>query len=146
MKISTKGRYGLRALVDLAMSASQEPVPLRQIADRQHISEGYLEQVFSQLRKAGIVQSLKGPQGGYLLAGSPEMLTVGRVLTLLEGDLSVVEVHKEDAESSVEVCLRSLVWEKIDESVRDVVEGITLQDLVAAHARRDEVAGDLYSI
>jgi Rrf2 family protein len=131
MKISTKGRYGLQALVDLASIGGTEPVALRLIADRQGISEGYLEQVFSQLRKTGLILSIKGPHGGYLLAQPADQISIGSILTLLEGDLSVAEPVKDNGSNLVPKCLQDLVWDRIDESVRLAVGSIMLQDLVA---------------
>jgi Rrf2 family protein len=130
MKISTKGRYGLQALVDLASIGGTEPVALRQIADRQGISEGYLEQVFSQLRKTGLILSIKGPHGGYLLAQPADQISIGSILTLLEGDLSVVEVGNHSENNIVAKCLQKMVWSRIDESVRLAVDSVVLQDLV----------------
>jgi Rrf2 family protein len=94
MKLSTKGRYGLRAMVDLAVHSSGEHVALYSIAERQNISENYLEQVFSILRKAGLVKSVKGAQGGYTLADKPSNISIGAILRVLEGDLSVPRYAK----------------------------------------------------
>ena len=87
MRISTKGKYGLRAMVDLAVHSADSPIPLSSIAERQDLSLGYMEQVFSVLRKAGLVKSIKGAQGGYILAEDAASITVGDVLRALEGDL-----------------------------------------------------------
>ena len=84
MKVSTKGRYGLRAMIDLSLYSKNELVPLASIAERQDISKSYLEQVFSALRKAGLVKSIKGAQGGYSLSTGPEDITVGMILRALE--------------------------------------------------------------
>ena len=91
MKISTKSRYGLRAMVDLAVYAEVEQLSLNTIAGRQEVSVNYLEQIFSSLRKAGLVKSVKGAQGGYILADHPDRISVGMVLRVLEGDLSVAQ-------------------------------------------------------
>ena len=107
IQISTRGQYGLRALVDLAINASSGPIPLSSIAGRQSLSLGYLEQVFSSLRKAGLVRSVKGAQGGYILADSQAKITVGDVLRALEGDLNVVDDKDKDetSETIIEQCL-----------------------------------------
>lgn len=133
MKLSTKGRYGLRAMVDLAVNSSSDHVSLCSIAERQSISENYLEQVFSILRKAGLVKSVKGAQGGYSLSNSPSELKVGIILRALEGKLSVVDEETQDASSShrsIESCIQTLVWDKMNESLNQVVDTLTLEDLV----------------
>ncbi len=132
MQISTRGRYGLRAMVDLAIYSVDEHVALNSIAERQNISESYLEQLFSALRKGGLVKSIKGSQGGYALADSPSKITVGAVLRLLEGKLfSVAESSdKEVVNSTIEYCLSENVWEKINASICSIVDSITLEDLV----------------
>lgn len=131
MKMSTKGRYGLRAMLDLALNSGGDHVALNTIAERQNISSNYLEQVFSVLRKAGLVNSVKGAQGGYVLADSPNRVTVGQILRVLEGDLVIAGDHIDsEAANSVEYCLRKQVWEKINESINEVVDAITLEDLM----------------
>lgn len=132
MKISTKGRYGLRAMIDLTVNSAGDHVALNSIAERQNVSENYLEQVFSTLRKAGLVKSIKGAQGGYVLAHKASDITVGNILRALEGNLSVIDETSEgkEASASMEQCLSSNVWEKINESVNSVVDAITLEDLV----------------
>ena len=91
MKISTKGRYGLRLMVDLAVHYEQGLVPLKEIAVRQEISEKYLEQIMMQLNRSGLVRSVRGAQGGYCLAQPPESITVGAVLRVMEGSLAPVD-------------------------------------------------------
>lgn len=137
MKISTKGRYGLRAMVDLAANSEGEHVSLNSIAERQDVSENYLEQVFSTLRKANLVKSVKGAQGGYVLAESPSRIFVGDILRALEGDLSVIDRQDESREppDSIEYCLTEGVWEKINESVSSVVDSITLEDLAIQYKK-----------
>lgn len=132
MRISTKGRYGLRAMVDLAVYSTGDHVSLKSIAERQNISEGYLEQVFSTLRKAGLINSIKGAQGGYILADRAENITVGSILRALEGDLSVIDENdlKEFTDGKIECCITLEVWKAINESINKVVDGITLEDLV----------------
>lgn len=130
MKVSTKGRYGLRAVIDLIINSNGENVPLITIAERQDISKNYLEQVFSSLRKAGIVNSTKGAQGGYYLADKPSNITIGDVLRVLEGDLSVVNSDPDSQENLIEQCIQKNVWDKIDNQVNEIIDGITLEDLV----------------
>ncbi|QSX07761.1 Rrf2 family transcriptional regulator [Alkalibacter rhizosphaerae] len=136
MKISTKGRYGIRAMVDLAVHFTGEHEALGNIAQRQGISNNYLEQVFSTLRKAGLVKSIKGSQGGYLLAKDPKEITAKMILEVLEGDLSVVDEKKEGAASteSIQYYLKGQLWEKINNSVQKVVEDITLDELAKGYS------------
>lgn len=131
MKMSTKGRYGLRAMVDLAVNSSGEHVSLNSIADRQNVSENYMEQVFSTLRKAGLVKSVKGAQGGYVLGDKPSNITVGTVLRTLEGNLSIIDQVDESKRlgNDIEYCVTVNVWEKINASINEVVDSITLEDL-----------------
>lgn len=131
MKVSTKGRYGLRAMVDLAIHSSDGHVALNAIADRQDISVNYLEQVFSTLRKAGLVKSIKGAQGGYMLSMRPSQMTVGMILRALEGKLVVVdETENTGADQSVQHCIQLMVWDVMTETVNKMVDQMTLEDLV----------------
>ncbi len=135
MKISTKGRYGLRAAIDLAMYGGASAVSISSIAERQQLSESYLEQLMAKLRKADIVTSVRGAQGGYILKRSPKDISVGDVLRALEGNLRPVdclaiedenETHCENAD----LCVTKYVWTRISESINDTVNSITLQDLL----------------
>lgn len=132
MKISTKGRYALRLMIDLAENNTGIPVSLRDVARRQGISDKYLEQIISVLNKAGYVRSVRGAQGGYLLKREPEEYTVGMILRLTEGSLAPVACIEDDEIvcERQDACVTSIVWKKINDAVRDVVDGITLQDLV----------------
>lgn len=135
MKISTKSRYGLRALVDLAIHSNGEQVPLAHIAKRQNLSVNYLEQVFALLKKGAIVKSIKGAQGGYILARSAAEITVSDVIKALEGEILIVEEEVRKNETSLvyqnmQKCLQAEVWDKITESVRQTMDEITLEDLI----------------
>ena len=135
MKISTKGRYALRMMLDLAIYDTGEPVSLKDIAKRQEISEKYLEQIISVLNKAGFVRSIRGANGGYVLRRHPNEYTVGEILRLTEGSLTPVACVGEegiDCERSND-CVTVLVWEKLYKAINDVVDNITLQDLVDKH-------------
>jgi len=148
MKLSTKGRYGLRAMVDLAVNSGGDQVSLGSIAQRQNISENYLEQVFSTLRKAGLVKSVKGSQGGYMLAGDQSVLTVGRILRALEGDLSVVDDDDAEGElpAGIQSCIRRNVWNRINDSINTLVDSITLEDLVFEHRKLNKQDVVMYYI
>ncbi len=132
MKISTKGRYALRLMLDLAMDTSGEPVRIKDVAERQEISVKYLEQIVSILAKAGYVRSIRGPQGGYRLAREPEDYTVGMILRLTEGSLTPVECAEAEpgACSREDTCVTRKLWKELDEAIRSVVDKYTLEDLV----------------
>ncbi len=132
MKISTKGRYGLRSMVDIALNSTGDFIPLKLIAERQNISENYLEQVFSTLRKTDLVRSIRGSQGGYSLSREASKITVGEVLRALEGELSITgdDSNTSTFEKSVEDCINIAVWQEVNKSINKVVDSITLEDLV----------------
>ena len=132
MKISTKGRYGLRAIVDLTINSTKGHVDLKNIADRQNISKSYLEHMFSSLKKAGLVKSIKGPQGGYLLSRNPANITVGDVLRALEGNLSIIDedILISEEKTPLRHCIHNNVWFKINDAINEVVNNITLENLV----------------
>jgi Rrf2 family cysteine metabolism transcriptional repressor len=134
---STKGRYGLRAMIDLSLYSKNELVPLASIAERQDISKSYLEQVFSALRKAGLVKSIKGAQGGYSLSTGPEDITVGMILRALEGDLSVVPMEDGVISNRIESYIRENVWNKIDDKVFAFVNKLTLKDITDDYLKKD---------
>lgn len=133
MKLSTKGRYGLRAVLDLAMHTSEEAVSLSAIAERQGISISYLEQLIAKLKKAGIVNSIRGAQGGYVLAKPPEEISIGEVLRCLEGNLNPVdcaEIEKNNGCSSSQFCVTKYVWKRISDSINKTVDEMMLSELV----------------
>jgi Rrf2 family protein len=147
MKLSTKGRYGLRAMLDLAVNSAGDHVSLYNIAERQGVSENYLEQVFSALRKAGLVKSVKGAQGGYILAHQPSKTTVGTILRALEGDLSVVDDEKENSAGNLVIrCIKNEVWDRMNESLNKVVDSITLEDLLLDYRKMEGVNNEMYFI
>lgn len=133
MKISTKGRYALRLMLDLAVNSNGQPVSLKDIAKRQQISDKYLEQIISVLNRAGYVRSIRGAQGGYYLKKDPSQYTVGMILRLTEGSLSPVACIEEDGEilcDKQSSCVTFIVWKKMNDAITEVVDGITLQDLI----------------
>lgn len=134
MKLSTKGRYGLRAVIDLALHCDEEAIALSSIAERQNISISYLEQLVAKLKKAGIVESKRGAQGGYILAKSPEEISVGDILRALEGDLHPVdcaEIYGGKATCrSSDLCVTKYVWKRISDSINDAVDALMLSELV----------------
>lgn len=131
MKISTKGRYALRLMLDIALDESEGPVRLKEIASRQGISDKYLEQIISILNKAGYVKSVRGPMGGYHLVRKPEEYTVGEILELTEGSLSPVECAGDYGSCErQEKCASQILWKKLNDAIYQVVDSVTLKDLV----------------
>jgi Rrf2 family protein len=133
MKISTKGRYGLRAMVDLGVYSKNEPVSISSIAERQQISDSYLEQLFGKLKKAGLVLSIRGAQGGYQLARKPEEISVGDILRVLEGDLMSVTCGGDEEEHSCQAsdyCVTKYVWKKVHEGIIAAVDHLPLAELI----------------
>ncbi len=131
MKISTKGRYGLRTMIDLAINYNAGYIPLKDIAKRQELSEKYLEQIMTPLNRSGLVNSVRGAQGGYTLKHPAETITVGMVLRALEGSLSPVDcIDRGNSCPRSEVCISIFVWRKLKGAIDDVVDNITLADLV----------------
>ena len=128
MKISTRGRYGLRAVIDLAMHEEQGCVPLGDIALRQDLSLNYLEGIFSYLKRAGIVIGMAGAQGGYRLAKRPEELSIWELMHVLEGSMSVSDPLTQDSPPLRRFLQRS-VWDKVDQNVEKALSEITLKDL-----------------
>ena len=131
MKLSTKGRYGLRALIDLALYSENETVSIQSIARRQNISDSYLEQLMRKLRSAGLIVSVRGAQGGYKLARPANEISVGDVLRALEGSLEAVTCGGEDNScQGADLCVTKFVWERINSCIRDPVDSIKLSQLV----------------
>ena len=140
MRISTRGRYALRMMLDMALADSGKPVRVKEIAERQEISEKYMEQIISVLNKAGFVRGIRGAQGGYLLSRAPKDYTVGMILRLTEGELAPVACVGQnpidcDRRSS---CVTVRIWEKLYDAISEVVDNITLQDLVDWHNEQSD--------
>jgi Rrf2 family protein len=132
MRLSTVGRYALRAMVDLACQGGGEPVPRHEIAARQEVSERYLAQLFLKLRYAGLVESVRGPGGGYLLARPPEEITAGDVLRAVEETLAPVFCvgDEEDAVCDrADGCPTHWLWQRLGETIRQTLDSVTLAEL-----------------
>ena len=133
MKLSTKGRYGLRAMIDLAIHGKEEAVSIASIAARQKISESYLEQLIPKLRKAGMISSVRGAGGGYMLAKPASEISVGDILRALEGSLDPVDCAGLPGASGCTAsggCVTKYVWQKINESINQTVDGMNLEELI----------------
>ncbi len=132
MKISSKGRYAIDVMVDLALHDKGEPISVKDIAKRKQISNKYLEQIISMLQKAGLVHSIRGAQGGYRLRKRPEEYSVGAILRATEGDLSPVSCVEEGNSDCAHkaTCSTIKIWQELNKAINDVVDNITLADLV----------------
>ncbi|NLF80784.1 MAG: Rrf2 family transcriptional regulator [Clostridia bacterium] len=133
MNISTRGRYGLRAVLDLAVNYSERPVTLSAIAARQQLSEGYLEQLMVPMKKAGIIASTRGAQGGYYLAREPQDILVGDVFRALEGPLALVACISEEKTERCQrkdICGSAFIWSEIQTAISDVLNKYTVADLI----------------
>ena len=132
MMISTKGRYALRIMIDLAQHDGDMPVSVREIAQRQDISGKYMEQIISVLTRASLLRSVRGAQGGYHLAKAPEEITVGMILRATEGDLAPAECVTTGGQSCERsgVCPSQRVFQKVYSAINDVIDGISLRDLM----------------
>ena len=133
MKLSTKGRYGLRAMIDLALYSEKEPASIASIAARQHISESYLEQLIAKLRKAGLVTSVRGACGGYIPGRPVEEISVGDILRALEGNLDPVDcpgIQNNSGCDGSDVCVTKYVWQRINDSINRTVDEIKLSELL----------------
>ena len=131
MKISTKGRYALRLMMELALNGNDTPISIKEIALRQGISDKYLEQIISIMNSAGYVRSIRGAGGGYVLTNEPGSYTVGMILRQTEGSLAPVAcVDENNPCDRVENCATTEVWRRLNTAINDVVDNITLQDLI----------------
>jgi Rrf2 family transcriptional regulator, cysteine metabolism repressor len=134
VKLSTKGRYGVAAMYELALHYGEGPISLRSIAANQGISEHYLEQLICTLRNAGYVTSIRGAQGGYVLSKDPASITVGDIITTMEGPIALVDCLLTNADENsycekAGACVTRGVWAKVCDSINSVLESISLADL-----------------
>lgn len=146
MKLSTRGHYGVQAMFDLAQHYGEGPIPLKSVAERQNLSEHYLEQLVGSLRKAGLVKSIRGAQGGYILARDPKEITVGDIIRVLEGPVAPVECVGEEMQEScnrLDVCITRLVWQRVKNTIDQVLDSITLADMLE-EAEKLKQQGDFY--
>lgn len=134
MKLSTKGRYGVRAMFDLAMYSGEEAIPLKSVAQREQISEKYLEHLFASLKKAGLIHSIRGAQGGYRLARPAEEITLGDIIRVLEGPVAptdcVVKGSAGEKCDRASECVMRNVWSRLSDEINAILDSITLADIV----------------
>jgi len=133
LRLSTRGHYGLKAMFDLAQHYGTEPIPLKTVAERQNISENYLEQLIATLRKTGLVKSVRGSQGGYILARDPEKITVGDIIRVMEGPIAPVDCVSEIEPAECiqsEYCITRSVWARVRDSLAELMDSISLADML----------------
>lgn len=130
MKLSTKGKYGIKAIVDLALNQGETPVSIKSISQRQGISEYYLEQLFAPLRKAEIIRSIRGAQGGYIINRDLSEVTVLELMNILEGPVEISECVDGESCSNIDCCATRMVWEKLRDSIDSVMGSITIADII----------------
>jgi Rrf2 family protein len=149
MKLSTKGRYGLRAMLEMALNEEQEPMATRTIAERQGISERYLEQLLIPLKQAGLVKSIRGSQGGYILGRKSQDITVGDVIRALEGPIAPVdcvsELNPNECDRS-SFCVTRGIWSQMRDAISAVLDSYTLQDLAVESRQNTQAQRLTYNI
>jgi Rrf2 family cysteine metabolism transcriptional repressor len=133
MKLSTKGKYGVRAVFEIARNFGKGPITIKEISERQGISFSYLEQILHKLGKAGLIESVRGPSGGYLLGRKPQELTIGDIVRVLEGPIALSHCL-EPGESGdcyqADDCVARMVWAKVGEKIEKALDSISFQDLL----------------
>ena len=138
MKLSTKGRYGLRAMIDMASCEDNTPIATRCIAEREGLSERYLEQLMVPLKRAGLIKSVRGSQGGYILARDPQDITAGDIIRVLEGPIAPVECVSEfnpEKCTRSDICVTRTLWSQVRDSSAQVLDSYTLADLARESQR-----------
>lgn len=131
LKLSTKGQYGVRAMFEVARGYPGNPVTIREVAEKQDVSVAYLEQILNKLRRAGLIKSVKGPGGGYLLTRKPDEITIASILKELEGPVAITScLDPDEGCSRVEGCVTHLLWRSLGAKIEAFLETITLRDLI----------------
>lgn len=143
MRLSTKCRYGLRAMIDLAIFSVDKQVALKDVAERQNVSLKYLEQEFSLLKRAGLVRSIKGSKGGYILARTAGEIQVGEIIRALEGDLLVIDVDA-GTSSEIRTFLNHAVWEPLNRDVETYLDSLSLATLAETYTNKGNEGGMFY--
>lgn len=134
MRLSTKGRYGVRAMFDLALHYGEGAIALKSVAQREHISEKYLEHLFASLKKAGLIHSVRGAQGGYRLARAPEEITLGDIIRVLEGPVAptecVIDGKGSEKCDRTSECVMRVIWCRVRDDINAILDGVTLAQVV----------------
>ncbi|MCL5238337.1 MAG: Rrf2 family transcriptional regulator [Nitrospirae bacterium] len=132
LRLSTKGQYGVRAMYEIAKGYPETPVTIKEISEKQDVSVAYLEQILNKLRKAGLIKSIKGPGGGYLLEKKPEEVSIAAILNELEGPVALTScLDPEEGCVRVDSCVTHLLWKALGEKVEAFLKTITLKNLVS---------------
>jgi len=132
LRLSTKGQYGVRAMFEIAKGYPDNPVSIKQISERQDVSEAYITQILNKLMKSGLLKSVKGPGGGYLLSRSPEHMTIAEILNELEGPLAITSCLSPDGACvRVERCVTHLLWKELGHQIESFLSTITLRNLLS---------------
>ncbi len=131
LRLSTKGQYGVRAMYEIAKGSGLGPVTIKRISEEQHVSVAYLEQILSKLRRAGIIKSVKGPGGGYMLARDPKLISIGEILRELEGPVAITScLDPKEGCVRVDSCVTHLLWKSLGDNIKHFLDGMKLQDLL----------------
>ena len=147
MKLSTKGRYGARVMLDLALHFGEGPILLKDIAKRQQISERYLEQLILSLKAAGLVESTRGARGGFTLAKPPSQIRLSEIIQTMEGSIAPVTcVDDPKACSRADVCVTRDIWSEMGKAMSGVLESTTLEDLVQRQREKEKPETIMYHI
>ncbi len=147
IRVSTKGRYGTRVMLELALHFEEGSMLLKDIAKKQEISEGYLEHIIRSLKAAGLVNSTRGAHGGYMLSRAPVQITLKEIVQVLEGSLALVEcVTSPKVCHKVNFCVTREIWGEMTERMVDVLESTSLQDIVERHKQNHRIHSLMYSI
>jgi len=147
MKLSTRGQYGTRALLELSLRYQEGPIPLKDIAKKQQIPLQYLEHLITPLIAGGLVRSTRGAKGGVFLAKSPQEIQLSEAIQLLEGSIAPVEcVNNPEVCSRAELCVTRDIWDELKKAMDGVLESTTLQDLVERHKEKEQPEPVMYHI
>ncbi|MEW6410633.1 MAG: RrF2 family transcriptional regulator [Nitrospirota bacterium] len=134
LRLSTKGQYGVRAMYEIARNHGKGPVTIKNISERQKVSIPYLEQILNKLRKNGLIQSVRGPGGGYVLSKGPEQIKIGEILSTLEGPVAISTCLDPSARSEectmVDICVTRLMWKRLGDKIEEFLNETTLADLI----------------
>jgi len=132
LRLSTKGQYGVRAMYEIARGYPGQPVTIKEISEKQDVSVAYLEQILNKLRKAGLIKSVKGPGGGYLLNKGPEKISIASIVSELEGPVAITScLNPEEGCIRVDNCVTHLLWKALGEQIEAFLETITLKNLMS---------------
>lgn len=141
MKISTRGRYALRCMLNMALKQDEKAKPISRISEQEGISSNYIEQLFLQLKKGGLIESKRGRGGGYKLARKPARIPVSEIIEIVEGPIIAVDCVENGKCERYEICATKYLWEILSSKLNEVLDGITLRDM--CEIARDELNGDI---